>query len=157
MENEKLAEILMKLKITKNYFRGVYRSYNLNKVEIDLSNKNFVIINTAKASETRGHFILFYISPKAKFYLDSLNESVTSYSEKIFDFYEKFGPFVSPPFRVQSLRTNVCSYYIIFWCVQLAGNKNYTKIDALYENFDPHKLQANDTLVTKYVRKLLND
>jgi len=156
MENQTLAKLLQSDKDIAPYFRGIYVKSDLGNVpQLNYGVKNILVVNTVSNNEQVGHFLLIYLSPAANFFLDSFNENPRTYGDKIFNFLLTVTDknYVKAPFRVQSVQSSVCGYYILYWAKILA-TKEVGDLHELFRNFDHTKYHANDTLVVRFVKDI---
>ena len=156
MENQTLAKLLQSDKDIGPYFRGIYMKTDLTKVpQLNYGVKNVIVINTAGKTEKEGHFLLIFASPDGNFYLDSLDENPRTYGDKIYNFLSNITDrtYVKAPFRVQSVQSSVCGYYIFYWA-KILTTRDVTDVNDLFRNFDRTKYNANDTLVVRFVKDI---
>lgn len=101
------------------------------------------------------HWLLLYCDRKKELFIfaDSLGRDVAEYSPSLsLELQETFGPqsLAHLPFPVQSSRSRVCGYFVIYWSYLLSQGASLRR---LFASFSPVKLQRNDGLVRHWMEE----
>ena len=152
MNTQELIEILSKNCYTKSSFQGVYPSDLLPAVVKDFP-ASFVA-NVDSSSQPGSHWVAFYFTNnKQGEFFDSYGQSPQTYSSYFKDFLDKNAvDWIYNKKHLQSIFTNVCGHYCIFFLYHRCKNMSMNDI---VNFFTSNVKEENDSLVRYFVERNL--
>ena len=152
MNNLQISNIFEKIHLHNGKFLGVYSSdtipnfFKTNKRGNDFS----LIVNTDPSSEPGEHWVAFYI-PKQGIveYFDSFGREPNNSN---FSIFLKNTDFLYNNIRLQSVLSNVCGQYCIFYILARHFNLDYADIIHLFSN----NHSVNDNFVNEFINDLFS-
>ena len=128
MDTKQLYVALMKNKVTKKCFDGIYAKDTLD----DISSKpQLIICNTDYSSEEGEHWVLFYFdkhSDSVIFY-DSLGNDLEYYGSEFIDFVNKYAKhYTFYNKRTQPRNSSLCGVYCLYFAYFTCKGFSMSKI-----------------------------
>lgn len=139
------------LRKSDTFYFGIH---DLNKfiLPTDLPDKWLVVLNYRAE-----HWVLLYGNRKKErtriIFADSLGRDLSEYSETFsLALQDRFGAdlLTHLPFPVQSWRSRLCGFYVIYWASVLAASGVFR---LLYKPFSDKRLSRNDHIVTRWIKE----
>ena len=115
MNTKQLYVALMRNKVTKKCFDGVYAKDTLDNIK---SKPELIICNTDNSSEEGEHWVLFYfdkVGYNVTFY-DSLGHDLEFYGDEFVDFVNRFSTSYNySDKRTQPINSSLCGIYCLYF------------------------------------------
>ena len=123
MDSQKITRMLSKCEATHKYFTGTFPE---DKIEMPMWYPASMVVNLDESSEPGSHWVaIFAKSPNDAMYFDSYGQQPKG---NILAVLKKFRKVTTSDFVIQSIISNVCAAYCIYFIYMASKGRNYEEI-----------------------------
>lgn len=123
MDNRRIARILSSCDVTKKDFLGTFSSDN---IEMPTRFPASMVVNLDESSQPGSHWVAVYVkSPTEVMHFDSYAQDPEG---NIKEFLKHFENVTINPFVVQSVLSNVCAAYCIYFIFKMSKGMTYPQL-----------------------------
>ena len=165
MNNEQLELAVMTDEYCRLYFKGIFASDHLPS-KLFIERPCGLIANTDPSAKPGEHWVFFWLTPDAVYFIDSFGKTPIFYTLLFEEFMEKqiinCCSLLFNPYQLQSEFTSVCGEYCLLIFYYLARNplddpktiiKKIFKLNDSGRNLSQSWRLRNDVKVFKFVKK----
>lgn len=147
MYGHQINGILRKNTSTRKYYMGCYPSDKIPNIKKYPSS---IVVNMDNSNEPGSHWVALFVPHKEHaYYFDSFGLKPSN--KNIVDYLKRFTHITRQKFVIQSIASNVCGIYVVFFIYLCSRGYTMRKINTMLS-----RIKNRDLFVVKYVNKYIN-